>query len=562
MVPLLDNYDELWVALADPFEWEGIRILEMETGKIVRPLLGLKSVIGALTERYCGIQIKKVDTFTYDLINKLINNGILTHQEASNALISFTSDDIPLDIAITNSCTKSNQGISKAFAEIIDIPYVELDLTVEKTQTIDPMGVEKERQIFIDPIDSVTARLISLETAVRLGVIPIKSNNSEVVVAFASPIFRKAVSELEAMFSINIKPVLTSRQDLENAIQRVLGRKNIGTYLLLRGDINRVQLNEALDLAESTGVRLGKALVNKQFVNTKQLYEVLANQADLELVDIKSIKIDESAAHLIDSNTEREYGILPIEVSDNKVTVAMVDPLNHDAQTLVFDETGMEVIPVLVTEEDMESVLESLYSEEYLARSTSELLERMPEESAYKVLSRGQKIFFIILIVASILLLIIDYLTFIILINTLATLFYLSFSAYKFFLAYNALAHELEIAVTEDELENLDERELPVYTVLIPVYKEAEILPDVLNAVNNLDYPSTKLDIKVLMEADDLETITVFNQLNLPSHFHGIVVPSAEPKTKPKACNYGLIHAQGEYIVIFDAEDEPEPDQL
>jgi glycosyltransferase XagB len=64
------------------------------------------------------------------------------------------------------------------------------------------------------------------------------------------------------------------------------------------------------------------------------------------------------------------------------------------------------------------------------------------------------------------------------------------------------------------------------------------------------------------MEADDEETIQTFRDWNAPSHFEGIVVPYALPKTKPKACNYGLIHARGDYIVIYDAEDRPDSDQL
>src|SRR5205085_6379862 len=41
-----------------------------------------------------------------------------------------------------------------------------------------------------------------------------------------------------------------------------------------------------------------------------------------------------------------------------------------------------------------------------------------------------------------------------------------------------------------------------------------------------------------------------------------VVVPKGTPRGKPRACNYGLIHARGEYIVIYDAEDLPDRDQL
>jgi cellulose synthase/poly-beta-1,6-N-acetylglucosamine synthase-like glycosyltransferase len=50
--------------------------------------------------------------------------------------------------------------------------------------------------------------------------------------------------------------------------------------------------------------------------------------------------------------------------------------------------------------------------------------------------------------------------------------------------------------------------------------------------------------------------------LNLPPNFEHVIVPHSFPKTKPKACNYGLIKARGEFVVIYDAEDLPDSDQL
>ena len=56
--------------------------------------------------------------------------------------------------------------------------------------------------------------------------------------------------------------------------------------------------------------------------------------------------------------------------------------------------------------------------------------------------------------------------------------------------------------------------------------------------------------------------VETVRKLGLPPYYSTLVIPDSYPKTKPKACNYGLIHARGEYVVIYDAEDRPEPDQL
>jgi cellulose synthase/poly-beta-1,6-N-acetylglucosamine synthase-like glycosyltransferase len=122
--------------------------------------------------------------------------------------------------------------------------------------------------------------------------------------------------------------------------------------------------------------------------------------------------------------------------------------------------------------------------------------------------------------------------------------------------------HNAQLRFTEEEIAAIDEAELPIYTLLIPVYKEKEVVQQLINRVQNMDYPKYKLDVRILLEADDTETIELVNSLNLPSYFTSIVVPTSKPQTKPKACNYGILQAKGKYVVIYDAEDRPEPDQL
>lgn len=105
-------------------------------------------------------------------------------------------------------------------------------------------------------------------------------------------------------------------------------------------------------------------------------------------------------------------------------------------------------------------------------------------------------------------------------------------------------------------------RTLPVYTLLVPLYQEANMIPQLVRALSALDYPAALLDIKLLLEERDHETIAAVQQLSLPGCFETLIVPDEEPLTKPKALNYGLLFARGDFIVVYDAEDIPEPGQL
>ena len=103
---------------------------------------------------------------------------------------------------------------------------------------------------------------------------------------------------------------------------------------------------------------------------------------------------------------------------------------------------------------------------------------------------------------------------------------------------------------------------LPVVTVLCPVFREAAMLPGLVRAIEALDYPGQKLDVKLLMEAEDDQTILAAGLLSPRFALDRVVVPPGGPQTKPRACNHGLWTARGDLLVIYDAEDEPEPGQL
>ena len=114
-------------------------------------------------------------------------------------------------------------------------------------------------------------------------------------------------------------------------------------------------------------------------------------------------------------------------------------------------------------------------------------------------------------------------------------------------------------SVTKDDERRSDE-DLPIYTILVPLYREANVLPRLARELRQLDYPS--LDIKLVVEADDTETATVADQVASDGPFEVLRVPEGWPRTKPRACNYALLFARGEFTVIYDAEDRPERDQL
>jgi hypothetical protein len=117
--------------------------------------------------------------------------------------------------------------------------------------------------------------------------------------------------------------------------------------------------------------------------------------------------------------------------------------------------------------------------------------------------------------------------------------------------------HQAKSQVSQNE-----EKTLPVYTVLVPLYKELSKLRSIIKNISLINYPKDKLDVKIIIEDDDYLMIKEVALYNLPSYFHVILVPKTLPRTKPKALNYALEYSRGKYLVVYDAEDKPETDQL
>ena len=135
-------------------------------------------------------------------------------------------------------------------------------------------------------------------------------------------------------------------------------------------------------------------------------------------------------------------------------------------------------------------------------------------------------------------------------------------ASFRLLLIVLSLLDNPQATVSQQDIDLIDRATLPPYTILVPLYKESKIASGIVAALGKLDYPRHLLDIKLILEADDDTTIAAINAISLSPEFHVIMLPPSLPRTKPKACNHGLLSARGEYVVIFDAEDRPDFDQL
>jgi cellulose synthase/poly-beta-1,6-N-acetylglucosamine synthase-like glycosyltransferase len=193
---------------------------------------------------------------------------------------------------------------------------------------------------------------------------------------------------------------------------------------------------------------------------------------------------------------------------------------------------------------------------------TLEFVEKHYKDCSITTLAPWQIVFYLLSALVLSLLLFYRWDIFLLALTLILSCWYFAAALFRGVAVWSSLWGHGEHKFSKEELSELKHEDLPVYTILLPLYKEANVANKIIRSMKQLDYPSHKLDIKLLLEADDHETLNAVNNCVLPDNYDVIVVPDNKPKTKPRACNFGLKRAKGEFCVIFDAEDRPDPDQL
>ncbi|OGV82656.1 MAG: hypothetical protein A2340_06660 [Lentisphaerae bacterium RIFOXYB12_FULL_60_10] len=182
----------------------------------------------------------------------------------------------------------------------------------------------------------------------------------------------------------------------------------------------------------------------------------------------------------------------------------------------------------------------------------------LPQPNAHEVMTRGQRNIAIFGLLVALLLLWQFPRQLLVAVNVAVIVCYLLFAGYKLILQMVSV----RARHTDQAPGTMDRNILPRYTVLVPLYHEASAAPGLVAHLKTMEYPMDRLRILLLVEADDDDTRTALDRLVLEPPFEVITVPVSMPRTKPKACNIGLDAADGDLLVIYDAEDRPEPDQL
>jgi cellulose synthase/poly-beta-1,6-N-acetylglucosamine synthase-like glycosyltransferase len=305
-----------------------------------------------------------------------------------------------------------------------------------------------------------------------------------------------------------------------------------------------------------------KTALNFGFL-TRKKYVAFLEQEGFELVAVREEEMDEQyieKCELIELNSIL-YAPLR-KMADGTLLVAAADPQDEKLKTLLTIRFNMPVRFVAASDLDITWLVHIKRGEYYVKEAVFSLMRKDPEQSGLITFTDPQLIFIFGSIGILVILLFISFLKVAMVLNVLFSVAFFGTILFKLYLSLNGSKSEMKELVNKAEVKAIQNDSLPIYTILLPVYKEDKLIRKLIWNLRSLDYPRGKLDVKLLIEEDDDKTLNAVRNLDFPANFETIVVPFHMPKTKPKACNYGLHFCRGEYLAIYDAEDVPDSDQL
>jgi glycosyltransferase XagB len=429
--------------------------------------------------------------------------------------------------------------------------------------TLDPAGAGEPDYLEVSPL---VATLAGEDACRARRALPVAYRDGVVTVATPDPF-----ADVSGLVDRPVRVVATAAEDLEAAFAAVFGAPapaappgaRLGERLIAAGVTDREQVSAALRTQERAGGRIGELLVHAGAAGEHEVALALAEQLGLSFVDAAEAEPDTYALSLVPEALARRLRVVPLAAGPGSLELATAEPLAaKDLAEISAAADEREVHERLAAPRALEALLRRSHASTQAALARNGLATRFPDESAYRVLNRDQqRIGAAVLIVAAVGLLAAPGTTMTIVLG-IAAIFVVAATAYRLTLAFSALGRGAGIAVPPAQLAALEERELPVYSVLVPLLREGPLVGRLLAALAALDYPRHRLDLRLLVEADDAETLAALERCTLPAHATVVEVPPGTPRTKPRALAYGLLLARGEHIVVYDAEDRPAPDQL
>ncbi len=163
-------------------------------------------------------------------------------------------------------------------------------------------------------------------------------------------------------------------------------KMRLGDLLVQEQIISDDQLQLALQQQRQTGRKLGTTLIDLGFISEVQLLQFLARQLDVPFFDLNNLTIDAAAVPLLPEVQARRYRALAVNLTDDKVTVAMSDPADLSALDAVAALLSPRIMVLAVAREgQLLEYFDRLYRRTREIESFAEQLQEEYQDSGFEL---------------------------------------------------------------------------------------------------------------------------------------------------------------------------------
>jgi glycosyltransferase XagB len=333
----------------------------------------------------------------------------------------------------------------------------------------------------------------------------------------------------------------------------------LGETLVRAGLLAQATLDDALARQRDCEAPLGRILIAEHAILPEDLLEALARQSELLLADLCASPPDPDLFEDVDPYLCLELEAVPWrQVGENRI-IAISNPRNANIAKEALGGGATRVSVVLATAEQIKGAVVARFG----LRLRDDARDRCPEPFSCRSIASRRARATSMLIGAGLVLGVYGaplaafslLMLAVIAMNTLTT----GLRLFALFARFRSGPPQIDADVPR----LAEFKRLPTVSLLVPLKGEAAVAGELVRALTAIDYPRALLDIKVVLEEEDLVTRIAIDRAGLPSCFEIVTVPKGGwLQTKPRAMNFALPFCRGSIVGVYDAEDRPDPGQI
>ncbi|ABL70258.1 glycosyltransferase family 2 protein [Paracoccus denitrificans] len=360
-------------------------------------------------------------------------------------------------------------------------------------------------------------------------------------------------------------PVLAALPDPAETVVSARDLRPLGQILIEDGAVDPRNLFKALVMRQRQSARLGEILLANGWVREEALIRALSRQWRASVLDLKALPPDPRLVDAMGAQLCLAEGAVPWRRVGGVTFIATARPEGFQALQDRLPQDFGAVRMLLCSENAAREAILALRRTALIRQAET----RVPAHESCR--TRNERRFgriAVILIAATVLGLLLAPIAVIALLTGWTVLTLIASAALKL-LSFAAILRRHRRDRTKAEAMARDAipppemtAPLPVISVMVPLFAEADIAEKLIGRLSRLDYPRELMDILIVVEETDSVTCAALEDARLPRWLRVVKVPDGPVRTKPRALNYALNFCRGSIIGVWDAEDRPEPGQL